>query len=81
MFWLVSELLLNRPLPHFLSSVCTNPGLNILIYLQEIEKGSPVSRSYRIAMEIIHVEIPVGANFHLFLVVFALPEEAVLEVT
>lgn len=57
------------------------PGLKIVIYLGEIEKGSPVSRSYRIAMEIIHVEIPVGANFHLFLVVFALPEEAVLEVT
>lgn len=32
-------------------------------------------------MEIIHVEIPVRANFHLFLMAFALPEGAVLEVT
>lgn len=56
-------------------------GLNVIIYLQEIKRSSPVSRSDRTAVEIIHVETPVGANFHLFLVAFALPEGAVLEVT
>lgn len=39
-------------------------GLNICIYLQENKKYPLVS--YRIDMEISHLEIPVRANFHLF---------------
>lgn len=63
----------------FLSFIGTS--LNILNYPQETKKDSPVSRSYRTAVEMIHVEIPVGAHFHLFLVAFAAPEGAALEVT
>lgn len=54
-------------------------GLNICIYLQENKKRPPLS--CRIDMEISHLEIPVRANFHLFLVAFALPEGSSVEVT